>query len=113
VDTYDLFFNLDEAYKVKKYNLIILTEVLEHLENPLVILRELFERLEPQGIISTMTLFHPNDPEKFSKWWYRRDITHISFYTLRTLKEIAGSLGLDLIFSDSVRMAVMRLKGQR
>ncbi len=110
VDTYDLFFKPDENYKTQKYNLIILTEVLEHLENPITVLRVLSERLEPQGVISIMTLFHPNDSEKFSKWWYRRDITHISFYTLMTLREIAQVLGMDLIFSGSERMAVMRLE---
>ena len=112
VDTYDLFFNPDEAFKTKKYNLIILTEVLEHLENPLDLLQSLSEKLEPQGVISFMTLFHPNDPEKFSKWWYRRDITHVSFYTLQTLKEIAKVLDMGLIFSDSDRMAVMCLRGK-
>jgi hypothetical protein len=111
VDIYDLFFNPDETHKTKKYNLIILAEVLEHLENPLVELRTLSERLEPQGVISIMTLFHPNDPETFFKWWYRRDITHVSFYTLKTLQEIVRVLGMDLIFSDSERTAVMMFKG--
>src|SRR5258708_21210799 len=110
VDTYDLFFTADETYKLKKYNLIILTDVLEHLENPIAILRALSERLEPQGVISIMTLFHPNDHEEFSKWWYRRDITHVSFYTHETLKEIAKVLYMDLVFSDSERRVVLRFK---
>ncbi len=108
VDTFDLLFAPDESYRNKYYDLIILTEVLEHLFNPWETLKTLGENLKPGGGFAVMTLFHPNDRERFSKWWYRKDSTHVSFYTLKTLSLIAENLGIPLGFSDDNRVVVLK-----
>jgi 2-polyprenyl-3-methyl-5-hydroxy-6-metoxy-1,4-benzoquinol methylase len=77
VDTYDLFFDPNDKFQSQNYDVISLTEVLEHLNDPLETLRDLARRLNPQGVFAIMTLFHPNDQETFSKWWYRKDPTHV------------------------------------
>jgi hypothetical protein len=110
-EAYDPLFFPDESYRGKKYDLICLTEVLEHLSEPMKVLWELKERLTERGSLAVMTLFHPKDEEKFSKWWYRRDATHVSFYTERTIGKIAEGLGMSLLFTDSERLAVLG-KGQ-
>jgi 2-polyprenyl-3-methyl-5-hydroxy-6-metoxy-1,4-benzoquinol methylase len=110
VATYDLFFQSDEAYRDKTYDVITMTEVLEHLPDPLATLRGLLPRLAPGGILAVMTLFHPNDWEKFSKWWYRKDPTHVSFFTETTLKKMAERLGLISIFCDGKKTMVFRKK---
>lgn len=107
VDTYDLFFHPSESFQFKTYNLITLTEVLEHLPNPLEVLEALKWKLAPQGFIALMTLFHPNDSEKFSKWWYRRDATHVSFYTVKTIQRLAEILEMKVLFTDGERTAVL------
>ena len=107
VDTYDLFFQKDESYRNKQYDLIALTEVLEHLPEPLKTLRALRERLSPNGSFAIMTLFHPNDSAKFADWWYRRDPTHVSFYTEKTIGELGRILGMKTLFSDSKNVIVL------
>jgi hypothetical protein len=108
VDLYDLFFNSDEVYQTRKYDLITLTEVLEHLSNPIEVLRGLVQRLEANGVIAFMTLFHPDNVEKFDAWWYRRDPTHVTFYTPKTIQQLAEVLEMKVVFSDNQRMAVLR-----
>jgi len=107
VDRYDLFFHKDEAYRTRQYDLITLTEVLEHLADPLGTLQALSQRLAPGGVFALMTLFHPNDRVKFADWWYRRDPTHVSFYTVKTLGELAGFLGMKILFSDAKNIIVL------
>ena len=111
VDRYDLFFHPDEAYRTQQYHLITLTEVLEHLTDPLGTLRALSPRLAPGGVFTVMTLFHPNDRAKFADWWYRRDPTHVSFYTVKTLGELANALGMKVLFSDAKNTVVLGAAG--
>lgn len=69
-------------------------------------------RLEPGGILAGLTLFHPDDPVKFSEWSYPRDFTHVSFYTAHTLEVLAKALGLSLVFTDGKRGFVMKASGE-
>ncbi|PLX35327.1 MAG: class I SAM-dependent methyltransferase [Clostridiales bacterium] len=107
-DIYDLHFSPDREYMDKKYDLIVATEVLEHLKDPVETLSGLKERLEPNGLLSVMTLFHHVDDKAFLGWHYRRDKTHIGFFTAKTL-EIAGrAAGLELIHADGKRIATFK-----
>lgn len=100
VDIYDKHFAPEKVYLNKKYDLITATEVFEHLKDPVATLKLLKSRLNKNGIIAIMTLFHPNDEEHFKKWWYRRDSTHISFYTPRTFKLMANLVGMKILMVD-------------
>jgi 2-polyprenyl-3-methyl-5-hydroxy-6-metoxy-1,4-benzoquinol methylase len=104
---YDLHFASETAWNDKTYDLITLTEVLEHLEEPLSTLRSLKERLSRRGVIALMTQFHPEDDGKFMDWWYRRDITHISFFSERTLRAIAGKLDLQVRYTDGKSLCAL------
>lgn len=107
VKAYDIFFKSDDDALCEKYDVVVLTEVLEHLANPKEILKELSDLLNPGGVIVLMTLFHPNDHLSFGQWWYRRDKTHVTFYTLKTIEKMASVLGLTVLFSDEKRTAVL------
>jgi hypothetical protein len=61
-------------------------------------------------VIALMTLFHPHDHQSFGKWWYRRDKTHVTFYTVKTIEKMAQVLGLTLLFSDGKRTAVLGIR---
>jgi len=110
VDIYDLYFHPDDSYKTKKYDAIILTEVLEHLENPLRVLKELKNLLNKNGIIAIMTLFHPNNTDLFKNWWYITDLTHISFFTPKTLEIIGKKLNLRFRLIDDKNTCIL-IKG--
>ncbi|MDD3776214.1 MAG: class I SAM-dependent methyltransferase [Actinomycetota bacterium] len=101
MDTYDLFFAPFKIYEDKKYDLVTATEVVEHLANPLKYFRLFKTLLKQDGLLSVMTQFHPSASSKFLKWYYIRDITHISFYTLDTMKHIAEILGLIILYTDN------------
>lgn len=111
IDNYDLHYQPEKVYIGKKYDVIVSTEVVEHLPNPMEVFRLFHEQLKDGGILAFMTLFHGNDEDEFLKWWYRRDKTHISFFTVNTLEHIAKSIGFEVIYTDGKRMCTFRKLG--
>ena len=107
-ETYDPYFADYPGVLSATYDLITATEVLEHLVHPMTELKRLIRILNPGGILAVMTLFHPNRTDLFQDWWYRRDPTHVGFFTPVTLKAMARDLGLDLAGHDHKRIAVFR-----
>jgi hypothetical protein len=99
-DIYDIYFAPPEDYKNKKYDLITATEVVEHLKEPLGILKELVKHLNKNGILAVMTSLHKNNEEEFKKWQYRMDETHISFYSEKTIKYLAEILELEVLMIE-------------
>ena len=107
VEHFDKFYQPIKVYENKKYDLITSTEVFEHLENPKEILNMLAQHLNPNGTISLMTLFHTNNEEDFLKWWYRRDPTHIVFFTPRCIEIMAKECGLKVLKHDNKRIILL------
>ena len=107
-DIYDKHFAPEKVYENKKYDLITATEVLEHLKDPLGTLKLLKAHLNKNGILAIMTLFHNSNETDFLKWWYRRDSTHIAFYTPKTITIMANLLGLKIITLDKKNICVMQ-----
>ncbi|DAB28017.1 MAG TPA: 2-polyprenyl-3-methyl-5-hydroxy-6-metoxy-1,4-benzoquinol methylase [Sulfurimonas sp. UBA10385] len=96
-DRYDLFYFPKKVYEDKRYDLILSTEVFEHLKNPLEVFSELLLHVEEGGYLLLMSAFAPANDDEFFKWWYIRDITHIGFFNLATFEKIADSLNLKII----------------
>lgn len=83
VRNYDPFFAPDRAVLERRYDFITCTETAEHFHEPA---REfaLFQRLlRPGGRLGVMTTML-TDAIDFQKWWYRREISHVSFYGSQT-----------------------------
>jgi SAM-dependent methyltransferase len=110
VDYFDKFYQPKKIYENKSYDLITTTEVFEHLENPKEVLNTLTKHLNPDGIISLMTLFHTNKQEDFLKWWYRRDPTHITFFTPKSIEFMASECGLKVLKTDNKRVIILQKK---
>ena len=108
VDYYDKFYQPQKVYENKSYDLITSTEVFEHLKDPQETLHMLSKHLNANGIISLMTLFHTNKEEDFFKWWYRRDPTHITFFTSKTISIMAKKCGLEVLKTDNRRIIVLQ-----
>lgn len=108
VDYYDKFYQPIKCFENQTYDFITSTEVFEHLDDPLAALRLLAKHLRPKGMLAIMTLFHQNDQAHFLTWWYRRDPTHITFYTPKTLEVLANKCGLDIVRTDGKRIAVLQ-----
>lgn len=107
---YDYFYAPDLQYLNQTYDLISTIEVVEHLQDPLPIFNQFKSLLKPGGYLSIMTLFHSNDMIRFKDWFYIRDVTHVSFYTSKTIKKIAGILNMEFIDTNDYRYAVLRKK---
>ena len=106
-DIYDPFFYPTQSFLKKRYDLITCTEVLEHLKNPLATLRILEFLLEEDGVLAVTTLFHTSTKD-FKNWWYRRDATHIIFYSPKTFHWLAEQLNLSLEFTDDKSICVLK-----
>lgn len=94
--SYDLFFHSDHDYQNNKYNFIILSEVIEHLRTPFVVMAKLRELLKPQGIILIKTKFYP-EKRFFNDWFYKRDVTHIQFFNEASLNYLAKELKMSFV----------------
>ncbi|WP_432667401.1 class I SAM-dependent methyltransferase [Wukongibacter baidiensis] len=108
VDMYDPYFAPERVFENKEYDLITSTEVFEHFKDPMDNIRLLKEHLNDNGLLAIMTLFHPKDEEKFKNWWYRRDVTHISFYTPETFRYIADELEMKVLKIDNRNICVLQ-----
>lgn len=71
-------------------------EVVEHVPDPLVFIREQLAHYNCQTFIFTTELYQGSEPP-FKDWWYYAFNTgqHISFYRHKTLEVIAEKLGLN------------------
>lgn len=97
VDLYDLYFYPDKLYREKSYDLITATEVFEHLSDPMGVVEELAGALNQGGYLIVMTQFPSKSDEAFLDWWYRRDVTHISFFSPRSFAIMASTVGLEVL----------------
>lgn len=108
VDIYDLYYSPQKIYEGKKYDLITSTEVFEHLQNPLEILELLVKHLHTTAYMVVMTKFPPKDDKEFLAWWYRRDPTHISFFTAESFEFMAKSVGLKVLNTINKNIVVFQ-----
>ena len=105
---YDPFFNDNKEYLKYKYELITSTEVVEHFFDPLVEFAHLSNLLEQGGYLVITTLLRNMSITDFTDWWYRRDATHVSFYTLKTLEIIALRFDLKIIKTNNKNIIVFQ-----
>lgn len=91
VDLYDPFFWSDPAPLEKKFDFIVTSEVFEHLYHPRREIELLKGCLRPGATLAVMTSL--TDGVDFENWYYRRDPTHVCFYSSRTMKWIENHFG--------------------
>lgn len=89
---YDPFFWPDPEPLTESYDFICATEVAEHLFEPGKEFRRLRTLLRPGGALAIMTLFVTPDID-FANWYYRRDPTHVGFFSARSLYWLKDNLG--------------------
>ncbi len=92
---------------VGKYDLITSTEVFEHLDSPLKTLKKLKSHLNANATISIMTQFHTDRLDFYKQWWYRKDPTHITFFTPHTFQVLAKMLDMKVVACDDQKQIVL------
>lgn len=73
------------------FDFIVSCEVVEHLYDPRAEFLKLRRWLRPGGSLFIMTDLFTNE-DTFATWYYRRDPTHVSFYSTRSLAWIREHL---------------------
>lgn len=92
VTLYDPFYHPDKNALDKQYDFISASEVFEHLYNPATEIQKLRRLLKPRGWLGVMTQL-VDEQTDFANWYYRRDPTHVVFFSLRSFAWIAHGFG--------------------
>jgi SAM-dependent methyltransferase len=90
-----LFHPNDATATPRAYDFVTCSEVLEHLPAPNAQLDHMASLLRPGGQIGIMTQFR-GDVAQFATWHYRRDPTHVCFYSAATMRWIARQRDWDV-----------------
>ena len=79
------------------YEAVTAFEAIEHMEDPLAFVRSCLERSRTRTFIFTTELFEGAEPAP--DWWYFAFPTgqHISFFSARTLEQLAARLGVKFL----------------
>jgi len=93
--SYDPVYHPKHWLLKERYDFVTLSEVLEHVHEPHRLLTRMGELVRPDGVFGVMTQFLTGDIV-FADWWYRRDSTHVCFYSDATMRWIAGHFGWTL-----------------
>lgn len=107
-DYYDPIYHPDTFNSSKKYELIVSTEVFEHLHHPKEVFESLLSRLDKGGYLALQTQFHTNDSNVFKKWYYRQDPTHIVFFTEKTFKVLCKMYDCEYVSDNGKNMVLIR-----
>lgn len=111
---WDPFFSPVKSLAGRKASLVLCLEVAEHFEEP----REGFDGLAAcctkGGYVAVGTLPVPDSmkiPEGFKGWWYKDDLTHVSFYTEKAMAACGSASGLEYLGKASPRIFMFRKQG--
>ncbi len=105
-DAYDPYFRpMDLANR--RYDVIVACEVIEHFRSPMTEFEKLISHLSVDGVLAIQTEFFPG-LEKFDNWYYRRDPTHVVFYSPKTFAALAQRFGLEVSQMQDGKRVVFR-----
>ena len=97
VTTFDPYFDTGKKWRTKNYDAITAIEVFEHLTYPALELNTLNKCLSPGAYLIIRSMLHNKCWIDFSKWWYKDDPTHITFYSKDTINYICKRWNYELI----------------
>jgi len=96
---FDYFFANNPVVFNKHYDFITATEVVEHLHQPAEELDKLWNCLKPGGWLGIMTKQRVS-LEAFNNWHYKRDPTHVCFFSRKTFHWLADRWNTNVKFID-------------
>jgi len=107
-DYYDPIYHPDTLKHDAKYDLIVSTEVFEHLHQPREVLADVVARLNEGGYLAIQTQFHTNDLTQFKTWYYHRDTTHIVFFTPKTFEVLCYQHGCHIVDHNDKNIIIIQ-----
>ncbi|SIO23972.1 class I SAM-dependent methyltransferase [Salinivibrio sp. ES.052] len=94
---YDPFYAPETDVLDEAYDFITCTEAIEHFHRPGEQWAQWQWMLKPGGYLGIMTKL-VRDPVAFSRWHYKNDLTHVSFFSGQTFQFLAEQAGFELTF---------------
>ena len=106
--SYDPIYHRDGIETNKKYDLVVSTEVFEHLHSPKDVFRKLNTLLKSSGYLAIQTQFHSNDKQKFKNWYYHKDETHITFFRPKTFEVLAKEFEFKVLGDNGKNIVILQ-----
>jgi hypothetical protein len=94
-DAYDPLYGYPFPALGTRYDAIVLCEVIEHCRSVAATLREVASLLTEDGTVIIRTQCIPPGAD-ITRWWYAQDITHVNFFSPRSLEKAARLIGREL-----------------
>ena len=104
---YDTYFHPERDVLELKYDFIAASEVVEHMREHKVEFERLKRLLKPGGWLGIMTWLW-DDAIDFAGWSYRKDPTHLVFYSQASLRWIARRHGFTEVSFPARRLILLR-----
>ena len=104
-DYYDPLFY--PHLKNKAYDFITATECFEHFHRPGDEIKNILDHLKTGGMLAIMTKTWTTI-DRLAAWYYLRDFTHVSLYHHETMHWLCEEFGLEMVYSDQLRVYVFR-----
>ena len=101
---YDPLFGFGHPHS--SYDFIFATECFEHFKSPSQEFRKIDALLPAGGILSVLTGMW-DTLEGFGTWWYKRDLTHVSFFHRNTFAYLCREFNYGLRYTDNKRLVIL------
>lgn len=108
ITLYDPLFHSDRSVLEKTYDFVYAIEVVEHFFEPQIEFLSLKKLVKPKGVLAMMTLLYDSGID-FREWYYRRDPTHVVFYSQQTFEWIGRNFGFGVPQFVGNRIVVFEL----
>jgi SAM-dependent methyltransferase len=106
VSLYDPYFWDDITLLKENYDFIYSCEVVEHFYNPKLEFNRLHKLLKPGGSLSIMTQLYDHSID-FENWYYKKDPTHVVFYSKATFNWILKFYNFDSLQITGSRLITL------
>ena len=97
VEIFDPFYVTNDSILENRFDFVTATEVVEHFRQPRLDLQRMWTCVKPGGWLGIMTKL-ALDKTAFSKWHYKEDLTHVSFFAIPTFEWLASEWKAELEF---------------
>jgi pseudouridine kinase len=105
---WDPLFGSAQIPPKESFDLVLCIETAEHFAEPRRDFRELARTLRPGAWAFIHTHLAPEDDAEFLKWWYIQDITHISFYSEKSLRILGDVVSLSFARVEENKLIAFR-----
>ncbi len=99
MDIYDPIFSDSKSVLSKTYDFVTSTEVVEHFYDPKSGFETLAKLMHEDSILGLMTGML-DSWDKFANWHYRRELTHVCFYSRKTMEWLANRFSWEIIYFE-------------